>query len=242
MNSGQTMSTTVADDVEKATQFVLNALDKNGSELTTLQVAKELNIDHQAVVGAIKSLLTHEGIILTTDASEKSVKLTTEGSDMVTNGSAEYRVYEQVGADGALQADIMKLPFGKVGVNKALAAGWISIDKSGGTVRLLRKSNDVVDTVRAQLEALNIGAVVDPKAVAELKKRKLVSEVLTKYIIVKKGPNFTTKISKPEVDLTPEMIATGSWKNKTFKQYNFDALGVQPQCGHLHPLMKLRNH
>ncbi|KIH57815.1 phenylalanine--tRNA ligase, alpha subunit [Ancylostoma duodenale] len=209
--------------------------------LTTLQVAKELNIDHQAVVGAIKSLLTHEGIISTTDASEKSVKLTSEGSEMVTNGSAEYRVYEQVGADGALQADIMKLPFGKVGVNKALAAGWISIDKSGGTVRLLRKSKDVVDTVRAQLEALNIGADVDAKAVAELKKRKLVSEVLTKYIIVKKGPNFTTKISKPEVDLTPEMIATGSWKNKTFKQYNFDALGVQPQCGHLHPLMKVRS-
>ncbi|KHJ81588.1 phenylalanine--tRNA ligase [Oesophagostomum dentatum] len=37
------------------------------------------------------------------------------------------------------------------------------------------------------------------------------------------------------------MIATGSWKNKTFKQYNFDALGVQPPCGHLHPLMKVRS-
>lgn len=34
---------------------------------------------------------------------------------------------------------------------------------------------------------------------------------------------------------------SGSWKNKTFKQYNFDALGVQPQCGHLHPLMKVGN-
>ncbi|KAK6052198.1 phenylalanine--tRNA ligase, alpha subunit [Cooperia oncophora] len=160
---------------------------------------------------------------------------------MVANGSAEYRVFQQVGADGALQADIMKLPFGKVGVSKALASGWISIDKSGGAIRLVRKCESVVDTVRAQLDALNLGEEVDAKAVTELKKRKLVSEVLTKYVIVKKGPNFTTNISKPEVDLTPEMIASGSWKSKTFKQYNFDALGVQPPCGHLHPLMKVRS-
>uniref|UniRef100_A0A7I4YCQ6 phenylalanine--tRNA ligase n=1 Tax=Haemonchus contortus TaxID=6289 RepID=A0A7I4YCQ6_HAECO len=234
-------TTTGVDEVEKATQFVLSSLSDNGNELNTLQISKDLGIDHQAVVGAIKSLLTHDGVISTVDASEKSVKLTSEGSEMATNGSAEYRVFQQIGADGALQADIMKLPFGKVGVNKALASGWITIDKSGGTVRLLRKCDDVVDTVRAQLDALSLGKEVDAKAVAELKKRKLVSEVLTKYLIVRKGPNFTTNISKPEVDLTPEMIATGSWKSKTFKQYNFDALGVQPPCGHLHPLMKVRS-
>ncbi|ETN72798.1 hypothetical protein NECAME_04405 [Necator americanus] len=66
---------------------------------------------------------------------------------MVANGSAEYRVYELIGTDGALQADIMKLPFGKVGVNKALAAGWISIDKSGGTVRLVCIARFCIDIV-----------------------------------------------------------------------------------------------
>lgn len=33
---------------------------------------------------------------------------------------------------------------------------------------------------------------------------------------------------------------SGSWKEKTFKPYNFEALGVAPDCGHLHPLMKVR--
>ena len=33
---------------------------------------------------------------------------------------------------------------------------------------------------------------------------------------------------------------SGAWKTKTFKDYNFDALGIQPSCGHLHPLMKVR--
>ncbi len=32
----------------------------------------------------------------------------------------------------------------------------------------------------------------------------------------------------------------GSWKEKSFKPYNFDALGVAPASGHLHPLLKVR--
>lgn len=47
-------------------------------------------------------------------------------------------------------------------------------------------------------------------------------------------------IEKPETDLTPEMIAKGTWKTKTFKDYNFDALGIAPERGHLHPLLKVR--
>lgn len=32
----------------------------------------------------------------------------------------------------------------------------------------------------------------------------------------------------------------GSWKDRKFKPYNFEAMGVAPDCGHLHPLMKVR--
>lgn len=57
---------------------------------------------------------------------------------------------------------------------------------------------------------------------------------------MKPGPNFTTSVSKQETDLTPEMIATGSWKTKQFKAYNLNALGTPIVRGHLHPLMKVR--
>ena len=36
------------------------------------------------------------------------------------------------------------------------------------------------------------------------------------------------------------MIVKGSWKGKQFKDYNFDALGIVPEKGHLHPLLKVR--
>lgn len=62
---------------------------------------------------------------------------------------------------------------------------------------------------------------------------------MTSYY-VSKGDKFTLTISAPEVDLTPKMIQSGSWKEKVFKEYNFDALGAPPTCGHLHPLLKVR--
>lgn len=57
---------------------------------------------------------------------------------------------------------------------------------------------------------------------------------------IKKGADFRTSISKAETDLTHEMIANGTWQEMSFKSYNFDALGVPPERGHLHPLMKVR--
>jgi len=35
-------------------------------------------------------------------------------------------------------------------------------------------------------------------------------------------------------------LCSGSWKEKKFKAYNFDAQGIIPTSGHLHPLMKVR--
>jgi phenylalanyl-tRNA synthetase alpha chain len=74
----------------------------------------------------------------------------------------------------------------------------------------------------------------------EYKKRKLMVEVTVKYYEIFKGSNFSTTIQKAETELTPEMLANGSWKSLTFKPYNFEALGIQPLRGHLHPLMKVR--
>jgi phenylalanyl-tRNA synthetase alpha chain len=60
-------------------------------------------------------------------------------------------------------------------------------------------------------------------------------------MIVTKGANFNENLTKLELDLTTEMISTGSWRNKNFKKYNFDSMGIIPQSGHLHPLLKVRS-
>lgn len=72
-----------------------------------------------------------------------------------------------------------KLPFGKVGISKAIALKWIAIDKSGGDVRLIRKVNGIEDTVQKQLQAVAEGKSADlgAKTLQELKKRKLLTEM-----------------------------------------------------------------
>ncbi|NXD04479.1 SYFA ligase, partial [Certhia familiaris] len=76
---------------------------------------------------------------------------------------------------------------------------------------------------------------------AELKRRKLLTEVTLKSYWIRKGSAFSTAVARPETELTPEMIATGSWRRLPFKPYNFSSLGLPPACGHLHPLLKVRS-
>ncbi|KAH7697327.1 phenylalanyl (f) trna synthetase protein 1 b, partial [Aphelenchoides avenae] len=207
-----------------------------------IKTASELGVDHQKIVGAIKSLQAHEGLVDVSDTLVKELELTKEGAEIAEGGSHEYKVFQAIGQDGAAQPDIEKA-FGKLGISKALANKWIGLDKSGGVVRLLRKCDSVDDTACKELQAIKGGSAksLSDAAIKELKKRKLVVENSMKAFTVRKGPNFMTKLEKAEVDLTAEMIANGSWKNKTFKKYNFQALGVPPASGHLHPLLKVRS-
>ncbi|PAV55971.1 hypothetical protein WR25_25439 [Diploscapter pachys] len=197
--------------VENLPQMILETIDKSKEPLDSLQYAAQLKIDHQRVVGAIKSLQAHEGLIEVDEVSQKRLDLTAEGKEIAEGGSHEFKLFEHIGKDGAAQAELN-----------------------------IRKKDSVVDECCKQLNDLSLGGNVDDKIKAELKKRKLVAEVVIKGFRVRKGSNFSVTISKAEIDLTPDMITTGSWKTATFKKYNFDAMGVQPSCGHLHPLMKVR--
>jgi len=84
-------------------------------------------------------------------------------------------------------------------------------------------------------------AYPDAKILADLKKRKLV--VMNKRISfrINKGAKFALQIVREETDLTAEMVASGAWKEKSFKPYNFAALGAKHASGALHPLNKVRH-
>lgn len=60
------------------------------------------------------------------------------------------------------------------------------------------------------------------------------------YFSLQKGPAFALKVEKLETDLSFEMLQNGSWKDRPFKKYNFEADGVEPNAGALHPLLKVR--
>uniref|UniRef100_A0AAQ5Z364 phenylalanine--tRNA ligase n=1 Tax=Amphiprion ocellaris TaxID=80972 RepID=A0AAQ5Z364_AMPOC len=191
-------------------ETLLQRIEKADDGVDSLNVAASLGVDHQVIVGAVKSLQALGDIISADLRSSKHWELTVEGSEIAEQGSHEARVFSSIPLEGLAQSELMV--------------------------------ENIEDQVREKLLQVQKGnfSQLDEKEKNELKKRKLLSEVTVKSYWITKGSSFSTTITKQETELTPEMIATGSWKEKKFKPYNFEAMGVAPDCGHLHPLMKVR--
>lgn len=134
----------------------------------------------------------------------------------------------------------MKLPNAKLGFAKAMTNGWVVLDKTTKTItKKVASIEDDVQLLLKKISSLDLAGVTD-KNIQELKKRKLVAEININSFSVSKGKNFSTKLEKLEVELTPEMLINNAWKDIKFKDLNINAMGVQPSAGHLHPLLKVR--
>lgn len=251
---------------EAIIERVLALINANTGPLTSLELGKRLGLEHQQAVGAIKSIIaqaeaTTNKFLIIQNKDFKRYDLTAEGSLILENGSHEFRIFKEVLAsqpDGTDQASLMKsLPdasMAKVGFMKAMSNGWIVIDKETKKVhpkvdsvqdevhKLIKSISDmsIADDVSNTQTATNKQQQIDSKIIADLKKRKLITENLVKYMIIEKGPDFKTTIDRPETDLTTAMLQSGDWETKKFKDYNFEALGVPAERGHLHPLLKVR--
>ncbi|XP_063370823.1 phenylalanine--tRNA ligase alpha subunit [Cydia amplana] len=220
---------------------ILHYLEKS-DKVDTLKLASEFGEDHQKVVGAVKSLEALE-MVISEAAKSTKWELTEEGKLVADKGSHEAVLYKSVPENGIPQAELMKTsPNAKVGFSKAMSSGWILIDKSEGAPIVKRKVAAITDIVQDHLNEVKKGLDTLPDNVRnDYKKRKLLQEITVKSFLLSKGPQFATSIKKLETDLTSEMLLTGSWKALDFKPYNFDALGQPPECGHLHPLLKVRS-
>ncbi|XP_026333458.1 phenylalanine--tRNA ligase alpha subunit isoform X1 [Hyposmocoma kahamanoa] len=220
---------------------ILHYLEKSG-KVDTLVLAREFEEDHQKIVGAVKSL---EALEMVTLEAVKSTKwgLTEEGQLVADQGSHEAILYRSIPDVGMPQAEIIKtVPNAKIGFSKAMSAGWIQLDKSGGAPQVKRKVDSITDTVQEHLNEIKKGIDNLPENVRnDYKKRKLLQAITVTSFLLSKGPQFSTTIKKLETDLTSEMLLSGAWKSMQFKPYNFDALGQPPESGHLHPLLKVRS-
>lgn len=170
------------------------------------------------------------------------VTLTAEGQEIAANGSHEAKVFAVVLAamDGLKISDlpgIVGKENAKVGQGNAFKRGWIKKDKD-----LLRASADsIVDETQQQLLAVQkTKTLEDKKVLADLKRRKLIGLAKEINFKITKGPKYAREFVKEQTDLTPEMIASGSWKTAYLKPYNFNAKGAPTPSGTLHPLNKVR--
>uniref|UniRef100_A0A7S0TVX7 phenylalanine--tRNA ligase n=2 Tax=Hemiselmis andersenii TaxID=464988 RepID=A0A7S0TVX7_HEMAN len=219
---------------------MLLAALKGGDIANSLEWAQSKSVDHNSVIGTLKSLAADEYVVMVAEDHE-GWKLTEEGEACADKGSPEAQVFAMVGPDGAAKDDIEKLAgaMAKVGLSQCMQAKWLKVDKAQGG-RIFRDKDSVEDVVQGQLQGVR-GGHFPPKAdLDKLKKRKLVAAANYKTFKVSKGAAFSETRTKACTDITADMMHDGSWKTAKFKPYNFAALGQDQGAGRLHPLLKVR--
>lgn len=201
-------------------------------------------VDPQDVLSALNSLKAHAKLNYT----KKDIlyyDLSSEGQDILANGSHEMKLLQLVKELGKLQIKDVgaKLgPNGKVGQARAFKNGWIIKNKDNE----LEVSEKVTETPEDETKLLlakileGQDSSIDAKTLADLKKRKLIVPRKQTDFSVTKGDDFSLELTKLETEITSEMIVNGSYKDCKFKPYNFNSEGVDVQSGALHPLSKVR--
>ncbi|KAI0269136.1 phenylalanine-tRNA ligase [Gloeopeniophorella convolvens] len=236
---------------ESVQQLILDHLNAHGDIQDTRHLtlpgaaSPAVDADSQIVVlGALNSLDSRQMIHYDSHETLSHV-LTPEGAHISLQGSHEARVWAALPAKGAgtpLAPAELKKSLGdevaKVGQGRAFKNGWIAKDGAG----LVRVAPSIEDVTQNELRTVDSTGTLPAgeKSLADLRKRKLIVQKKGQWFTVRKGPNFSTSTAKPETDLTVDMLTSGAWKTANFKKYNFEAEGIYPNGGALHPLLKVR--
>ncbi|SCU81362.1 LANO_0B02806g1_1 [Lachancea nothofagi CBS 11611] len=223
---------------------ILQKLNELGTIESTLDVFS--NIDPQVILSSLNSLKAH-GKLEYTKQDKTYFTLTKEGDDIVAKGSHEIRLLQLVAKLTKLQIKDVATHMGadgKVGQAKAFKNGWLSKNKDNELTVSEKVSSvdDVVDETKDILLQIQDGKYecINEKTLNDLKKRKLIAAKKDTSFKVVKGADFSTELTKLETDLTADMVASGTYKDLKFKPYNFNAEGILPESGALHPLSKVR--
>lgn len=237
------MQDTTQDKLKDTILSTLSTIDS----ISTEALSKQLNVNHQELVGACKSLEQKE--IITLEKNEtKQIVLSEEAKNVIKNGSPNLQLYNELQSLGAqtkkaLQDKLTKNICDR-GFSLAMKSKSITYDKATDMITLKLTSIPTEDPTKEQL--IKFQAEPDPskysdKEIKEYQKiQKYISIETIKSFIIKKGSNYNTGNVKYETELTTELMQDDKYKNIKFKKYNYNALGKEVQNGGLHPLLNVR--
>ncbi len=88
---------------------ILQRLSSSGDAVDSLSLASEWGLDHQKVVGAVKSLQCLDAVVRAEERSSTAWGLTAEGKEVADKGSHEFVAFCAVPAEGGIpQPELMK--------------------------------------------------------------------------------------------------------------------------------------
>lgn len=186
--------------------LILSTLATSNEIADTWEFAAHHQLDHQEIVGAIKSLLV-DAYVVDQPLSATIWSVSDEGKDVLEKGSPEIQVLRAVSAAGSIAINTLNAQLGevaKIGMGVCMKNKWIA--KKGDNVEAL--VSDVKDDTAAQLQqvATSSGAGMNANDLNNLKKRKLVVQTTRKSYRITKGADFREKRVRKVADLTKAML------------------------------------
>jgi phenylalanyl-tRNA synthetase alpha chain len=182
---------------------ILNHLSSSEAIEDTLPWSEASNLDHLAVVGAVKSLLADD-YVSSTDLSTNFCTLTKEAEQIVANGSQEIIVLQALTEAGKLSILELQQKVGKdvakIGMGNCMKNKWVK--KDGADLVPTKKANEVEDTIQASLQKL-VDTNGDTGAVDSKVRRCNGSAIGLK------------KISASHLSFSPYLLASGPRRSET---------------------------
>ena len=226
---------------------VLEILKKKG-EINSVDLAKEMNLDHQQAVGLIKALETKE-VVESEKKEVKEIVLTDGGKDCLEKGAPDIQLLKELKANGTQTKKDLLAKLGNhvmgFGFNLAMKSKSVAYDKSTDNVSLkieeLPKEDKLQETCK-KMEKEKDPSKYDDKLIKEYSKNyKFIKIGMVKSFLVKKGKNFELGNVKLETELTADLLANDKWESAQFSKYNYNALGKEVPNGALHRLLCVRS-
>ena len=202
-------STAVAASIDLEA-LILSTLASGNDISDSWLFAEEHKQDHQLLVGAIKSLLV-DAYVADQPITSSFWVLTDEGSEIATKGSPEFQVYQEVPSEG-INVNDLNASLGntaKIGLGPCMKNKWLKKDGD----RILRIIDGVKDDTATSLSAIanpTVSSEVSEEDLKNLKRRKLVNQIVRKSYKIVKGPEFQPRRVRKAADLTKEMLGVAS--------------------------------
>ncbi|MCK4279585.1 MAG: hypothetical protein KAW94_03310, partial [Candidatus Thorarchaeota archaeon] len=218
---------------------VLGKLAEYDKLVSASELASELQERNERVISILNSLV-EKGFIKLDTKEHMAHSLTDEGRSYAKDGLPEEHLFHAVtrlGGQAELDKAVAEAGLEKqakgIAVNWARRNGWLEIEKVNGTTVLKAKVENAESSVKNVLVLLNKGDVDIPTKLAggleAAVERTLVEEKTTKMFEAAIAENckgeiesLLSKTAEGITDLTPELIASGEWKNCTFRPYNVE--------------------
>ena len=234
----------------------LLALKEGGQRITVGAIVRASGLAHSAVMRAALTLQS-KNLARILEQKSRKASLTEEGREYAEKGLPERRLIRalrQMGGQGSIDQTLALAKLEKS--ISVIALGWLTrkkwarIEKKDQTLKLSKEPVEEADErLLSLLKERATVAIEDLDKglrgiVSVLKRRKLIEvreEIIREleltedgWSLVKKGVEVVEEVSQ----LTPELIATGKWRQAKLLKYNIKAPVSHFWPGKKHPYLR----